>query len=53
MGPCSAYLTEPDLFGEVFDELRGFEVLWELVFMLRQSLQDSHAQGNGSATKSR
>lgn len=39
------YLTEPDLFGEVFDELRRFEVLWELVFMLCQSLQDSHAQG--------
>lgn len=38
------YLTEPDLFGEVFDELRGFEVLWELVLVLRQSLQDSHAQ---------
>lgn len=39
------YLAEPDLFGKVFDELRGFEVLWEFIFMLCQSLQDSHAQG--------
>lgn len=37
--PGPHYLTEPDLSGEVFDELRGFEVLGELVFVLRQSLQ--------------
>jgi hypothetical protein len=33
-----AYLTEPDLSGQVLDELRGSEVLREFVLMLRQSL---------------
>ena len=44
------YLTEPDLFGEVFDELGRFEVLWEFVLMLRQSLKDNtHRPGLGAA----
>lgn len=51
-GPSQPYLAEPDLFGKVFDELRGLEVLWEFIFMLCQSLQDSHAQGQRSATES-
>lgn len=47
-GPLGqSYLAEADLFGEVFDELGRFEVLWELVLMLRQSLKGSTCRASG------